>query len=461
MNKLLKLTLLSAMVLSQFTYTSKATTNQVNFDLHSTVYNYGEAIDQVSIDVSDLDLDETCLTTKTFTVLATAKTPYEHLEVLKEDGLVHCGQYENVPRTIEQITYQDGKIILDLETTKDTAGKGTIDFTANFTTFKGCNLSLDITYTINLETPLVLKDGSTIETLTFNQQPNIINDEISKFEAGNACGLKYQMYSPVKDNQKHPLIVWFHGGGESGYKGETYDELYNNMSQLQANRGSVAFTTKEAQDIFGNAYVLCPQTPNEWSDSIDEATALIHKIIEENDIDPTRIYAFGCSAGGYMALDMVVHNPDLFAAVVATCPAIDEANIARYGEGRIITDEELEAIDIPMWVIQATNDTTVSYDESAGRISNILKDRVILSKYDSVEVDGDVYSGHEAWVYTALNMPEHEGVHVWQWCASQAREVIETPIIPTVGLKNNGIYLAMSSLALLSLYVASKKKKED
>ena len=28
-----------------------------------------------------------------------------------------------------------------------------------------------------------------------------------------------------------------------------------------------------------------------------------------------------------MALDMVVHNPNLFAAVVSTCPAIDQQNI--------------------------------------------------------------------------------------------------------------------------------------
>ena len=75
----------------------------------------------------------------------------------------------------------------------------------------------------------------------------------------------------ANDGQKHPLIVWFHGGGESGYRGLHY----NNLSQLKANRGAVAFVSDEAQEIFDGAYVLAPQTPHEWSENLDDARALI------------------------------------------------------------------------------------------------------------------------------------------------------------------------------------------
>ena len=68
-----------------------------------------------------------------------------------------------------------------------------------------------------------------------------------------------------------------------------------------------------------------------------------------------------------MTLDMVVHNPDLFAAAVVTCPAIDQKNINTYGQGRQITDEEIKAIDTPVWLVQAKDDTTVKYEESALR----------------------------------------------------------------------------------------------
>lgn len=77
--------------------------------------------------------------------------------------------------------------------------------------------------------------------------------------------------------------------------------------------------------------------------------------------------------------------------------------------------------DIPLWLVQARNDQTVKFEESALRVYNLLKDdNAILTAYDSVVVDGDEYSGHEAWVYTALNMPVHNGDHLWQWTAKQS-----------------------------------------
>lgn len=281
-------------------------------------------------------------------------------------------------------------------------------------------MTLDITYAITMAKPLKLKSGEEITSAVF-KQGNIVNEEIAKFNPGQACGLKYQLYTPAnaEDGSLHPLIVWFHGGGESGYKGI----VYNNSAQLKANRGALGLAGDEAQNIFGGAYVLAPQTPNEWSDSLEEARALIDEIVKSHHVNPDRIYVYGCSAGGYMTLDMAVHNPGLFAAAVAVCPAIDQANIDTYGEGRVITDEEILSIkDTPVWVVQAKNDTTVRYEESALRVYNLLKDyNGILTTYDNVNVGGVEYSGHEAWVYTALNMPEHNGEHVWQWTARQVR----------------------------------------
>ena len=305
-------------------------------------------------------------------------------------------------------------------TDEETKGKNTLDFTANFTTLKGCNSLLNIKYTITLNGGLPLKDGSELSNIQFLQNEKIINEEIDKFSAGESNGLKYQFYTPnnANDGNKHPLIVWFHGGGESGFRGLHY----NNLSQLKANRGAVALASDEAQNIFNGAYVLAPQTPHEWSENIDDATKLINNIIKNNNIDSNRIYSYGCSAGGYMALDMVVHNPNLFAAVVSTCPAIDQQNIKTYGEGRIITDEEIKSINIPTWVIQAKDDTTVKYEESALRVYTLLKDKgAILTTYET--------GGHSSWIHTAKNEPENNGEHLWQWTAQQSlNDEIKTPV---------------------------------
>lgn len=482
MKKIINMLLTAVMIFTINITTTKALEpEQIPFDLSSTVYNYGEAIDKIILDTSAFDIDTDSISTDTFKIYATATTPYtdpDILDMIAKDGLTHCGLYSDVERQIESISYENGKIILNLVTTKDTAGKGTLDFTANFETQKGCNLSVDIDYRIELNSPIKLADGTQLNStdIQFTQNDGIINDEISQFTAGELNGFKYQFYTPenADDGQKHPLIVWFHGGGESGYKGV----LYNNESQLKANRGAVCFTTTEAQDIFGGAYVLAPQTPNEWSDSLDDAKSLIDEIIKNNNIDTNRIYAYGCSAGGYMTLDMVVKNPDFFAAAVVTCPAIDQANINTYGEGRIITDEELLSIkNTPIWLIQAKNDTTVKYEESALRIYNLLKTpNVILTSYDNVVVDGDEYSGHEAWVYTALNMPENNGEHIWQWSAKQRLTVSEsipetsTPVIEqttnksTTSVKTGDtssweLYLSLSTICLtvMSYHIFRKK----
>ena len=43
----------------------------IPFDLYSTVYNYGEAVDKIVLDTTDLSIDETSLTTDMFKVYAT------------------------------------------------------------------------------------------------------------------------------------------------------------------------------------------------------------------------------------------------------------------------------------------------------------------------------------------------------------------------------------------------------
>lgn len=249
------------------------------FDLHSVVYDDGEAIDSVVLKTSNLEIDDSKITKDMFNVHATGTTVYssqlekEFFGPNSQSGLQHCGLYDE-ERKVESVEEKNGNIILHLVTDEETKGKNTLDFTANFTTLKGCSSLLNIKYTIALNEGLPLKDGSELSNIQFLQNEKITNEEIDKFSAGESNGLKYQFYTPnnANDGNKHPLIVWFHGGGESGFRGLHY----NNLSQLKANRGAVALASDEAQNIFNGAYVLAPQTPHEWSENIDDATKLIN-----------------------------------------------------------------------------------------------------------------------------------------------------------------------------------------
>lgn len=443
---------------------------KINFDLQSTVYDNGEAIDTIILDISELNIDENSITKDMFNITAQSSTVYtaeqenEFFGLSSTHGLQHLGLYGPTSRKVESVDIKEGKIILHLSMNDN--GKGTLDFTANTTTFKGCNSLMNIDYTID-PVELTLKDGTKAE-FKFEQNEGIQNNEIEKFTAGESNGLKYQFYAPknANDGKKHPLIVWFHGGGESGYRGLHY----NNISQLKANRGAVSFVTDEAQDIFDGAYVLAPQTPHEWSENLVETKALIDKIVSENNVDKNRIYAYGCSAGGYMVLDMVVHNPNFFAAAVATCPAIDQQNINTYGQGRKITDDELKAINTPIWVVQATDDATVKYAESALRVYNLLKDKgAILTTYKT--------GGHSSWIHTANNEPENNGEHVWQWTAKQILTVSQIATQPSETTNSSQentsvksvktgdtskveyyVIIGITSASLLAHYVLKKEK---
>ena len=372
----------------------------VPFDLHAHVFDYGEAIDQVQIDLSsvlgDRTIETSTLTTDMFQVAATATDPYNSNAVL----------YEDVARTVTSVSVENGIVTLNLACQYNGQGQSTLNYSLD----AGRNLSADVAYDITLTKDIALSDGSTIakDALSFSQD-EIFNEETAAFTAGNSDGLNYQLYVPenAADGKDHPLIVWFHGGGEGGY-----GEAQNNTSQLRANRGALGFAEEGAQQIFGGAYVLAPQSPNSWSrdgqESLDHATALINTIVNTYNIDADRIYVAGCSDGGWMTVNMAIENPEMFAAIVPICAAFGSS-----------TDEELLTLkDNNIWMVHALNDTSVEPENTSDRLHGLIPSS-FYTVYDTVTVDGINYPGHWSWIYVARNMPTHNGQSIFQWMASK------------------------------------------
>ena len=376
------------------------TVAEIPFDLHAHVFDYGEAIDGVQIDLSSVlgerTINEDELTADTFQVLATATDPYNSNAVL----------YEDVARTVTSVSVENGIVTLNLACQYSGQGQSTLNYSLD----AGRNLSADVAYDITLTKDIALSDSSTIakDALSFSQD-EIFNEETAAFTAGNSDGLNYQLYVPenAADGKDHPLIVWFHGGGEGGY-----GEAQNNTSQLRANRGALGFAEEGAQQIFGGAYVLAPQSPNSWSrdgqESLDHATALINTIVNTYNIDADRIYVAGCSDGGWMTVNMAIENPELFAAIVPICAAFGSS-----------TDEELLTLkDNNIWMVHALNDTSVEPENTSDRLHALIPSS-IYTVYDTVTVDGVNYPGHWSWIYVARNMPTHNGQSIFQWMASK------------------------------------------
>lgn len=164
----------------------------------------------------------------------------------------------------------------------------------------------------------------------------------------------YAFYSPKDRQGKKPLIIFFHGMGEGGA-----GSLKNHGVQMYA-YPEANFAGKEIQDIMGGAYVLLPQSPNQWptagftneSGYLEVVNNLIDVIIAENpDIDTNRIYVGGLSMGGYMASRVILSRPEKYAAAFLCAQAY------------AMTEQDAEKLkDLPVWVSCSEADGTCRMD---------------------------------------------------------------------------------------------------
>lgn len=253
----------------------------------------------------------------------------------------------------------------------------------------------------------------------------------------------------------------------------------NNIAQVLANRGSVAWVSEEAQAVFGDASVMAFQAPNMWYFAVKDGLLEpcyneIQKVIADNGITPDEVYVSGCSAGGFMTTRMIIAYPDLFKAAMINCPALDAANARSETDDACPTDEELASLKdakTAIWLVQGETDSSVDPELCSKRIWAIITDGAEVSEQefegsegiasgfttyetadghyklslykteDLAEVEGisgekrqggkikcaedynmdgefeEVkYNDHWSWVYTLRNNPEAaDGTHIWEW----------------------------------------------
>lgn len=296
-----------------------------------------------------------------------------------------------------------------------------LNYAEDPTAGRGLNTWTENEYTITLQNPI-----GEIDSLVATSMRHYSRGMIDQFEYSSTSydddeygtfNLNYAHFTPETDEGQNPLIVWLHGGGEGGT---------DPTIPLAANK-AVAFASDEVQAHFDGAYVLVPQAPTAWmhgpaglqaisekEDALSIYTKATQYLIEnfvsdQPDIDKDRIYVAGASNGGWMALRLVLDNPDYYAAAV---PVAQIINLDA------VSEEELERIvEVPMWLVTAATDTTVEPEQFSVPLYNKLRllgaenihmsylARVIDRSGDYVSDDGSPheYSGHWSWIPTYNN----------------------------------------------------------
>ena len=384
------------------------------YSLNAKIFDYGQNIVSIEINTKGKgkNIQNKQIAKDTFKVFAKGTLPKDTGIVLDEKTK-SLGTFE-VGREIENIFVNDkGNIVINLKYGKDVTGANTLSYVTGDVSR---NVLMDLEYRVEQKKEIKgYKTG-------FYRQGKIVDEEADKFVAAKSkSGVNYQYFKPVNkdDGKKHPLIIWFHGNGEGGYK-----DYRNNVSQKLANRGAVAFAENKTQKIFGGAYVVAPQADDTWYNNytkgyIKSVKAMIDEFASENNVDKNRIYVFGASAGGYMSFRMMIEYPDYFAAFSTSAAALDKA--ATSGGVATTTQDLMKIRNKPLWMVHAKNDPTISYKNTSKRVYDVLsKYRAILSSYPNVKIDGTEYNGHWSWIYSLRNMPvNNKGEHLFEWMAKQ------------------------------------------
>ena len=250
-------------------------------------------------------------------------------------------------------------------------------------------------------------------------------------------------YEPegLAEGEANPLVIWLHGQGEGGTDPDIAI-LGNEVSALAKEEIQSYFKT---DDVTG-AYVLAVQAPTYWMDEgdgtngngsgISRYTEILMDTINDYvaahlDVDTDRIYLGGCSNGGYMTMNMVIHYPDYFAAAYPICEAYAYYEYERNSDGTYVkaseeatgtsafvktgrvwfTEEKLQAIkDLPIWFVQSADDPVVVPANYLLPTYQALvqagAENTWVSYFETVEgtdSPGTTYMGHFSWIYLFNN----------------------------------------------------------
>lgn len=163
-------------------------------------------------------------------------------------------------------------------------------------------------------------------------------------------------------------------------------------------------------------------------------------LIDHPEIDRKRIYIGGCSAGGYMTMNMLIQRSELFAAAFPICEY--------YLDSKITDDQIQKLAEKPLWFVNAKNDGTVNPENNTNPTLRRLKEagaqNLHYSIFDDVhdtsglffmESDDDEdeenkkiqpkpyqYKGHYSWIYVLNDEAkddEESSLNLFDWLSRQ------------------------------------------
>ena len=152
------------------------------------------------------------------------------------------------------------------------------------------------------------------------------NKPVPYFDSGlkelSYDGWNYYLYVPsnVRQNEKRPLVVFLHGSEERG----------TNLKSLD----SYGFAKYIKKGQTYDSFILMPQLPKSkyWANSseVDKTMALIKKVVNDYNINESKISLSGFSLGAIGIPSIMKKNQNYFSSVVMIAVGGDKKGYASY-----------------------------------------------------------------------------------------------------------------------------------
>jgi predicted peptidase len=244
--------------------------------------------------------------------------------------------------------------------------------------------------------------------------------------------IRFRLRCPqnVKSGKKYPLIVWFHGKGESSN---------DNERQLAHIQYTFPFIVGPRSLDFFMLITQCPGDNPYWNSSVSQdgkgdapftiATEIFDHLIEKYPIDKTRISVFGQCSGAEAAWMFARKYPELCAAIVP---------ISATPPPEVLPDVTISAYN-------CTDDPNVSIEPMRNYVKRANQNGGIAHL---TEIDAE---SHDAWS-PALSQNE-----VVAWMITQKKNSIFSPppgiVLKQLSWKQVFTYYGLPICCLLSLII--------
>jgi predicted peptidase len=222
---------------------------------------------------------------------------------------------------------------------------------------------------------------------------------------------RYLLYLPdgysLDTSQRWPLLVFLHGGGETG----------QDIQKVKLH-GPPELVDKGKKFPF---IIVSPQNEGRFGWDIESLQKLLGYLKNTQRINQEKIYLTGLSMGGYGLWEWAMKYPDEFAAIAPVCGGGDTANAWKLR-------------NIPAWVFHGAKDDIVLPVQSQNMVN--------ASRRYGAKVTFTLYpeANHNSWDSAYKNSK------LYSWLLEQSKfKYSEKPISPVLLKKYQGKYIGPDS----------------